>query len=384
MFLLKTLYGAAACIIILTLSFNPSFGQENSSGETLKDNGVLNFVNNIKRSVVFLGAIEGKINNTAFLRIKGVDEQLNKEIFEELVNKGYLDAEGNISQKFRPYENGFTLKLNNKFTRFEKEIIGTLQQKLRPSFYGTGFLTKVQGIVYLITAKHVIKDKRTDGLKSGELFIFFNSKNGTLSLRSLTRFKEEYNVDWLFHQNPEVDIAMIPFGVDLATDDVRVLSEGLFYPSKEITELFEVFFLSYQPGIEALKKISPIVRGGMVSIINEDKTFYIDGFAFPGNSGSPVFLRFSPLAVDKEGEPYFLNLREGLGIKLVGIMGEYLSYQEVAVSTQTGRARMVFEENTGLSKVWPVDYINEITNSVIFKEQLKKIKDRVQKEAKNN
>lgn len=236
--------------------------------------------------------------------------------------------------------------------------------------------------MYLITAKHVIKDKRAEGLKSGEVFIFFNSNSGTLSLRSLTRFKEEYNVDWLFHQNPEVDIAIIPFGVDLAADDVRVLSEGLFYPAKEITELFEVFFLSYQPGIEAIKKVSPIVRGGMVSIINEDKTFYIDGFAFPGNSGSPVFLKFSPLAVDKEGEAYFLNLREGLGIKLVGIMGEYLSYQEVAVSTQTGRARMVFEENTGLSKVWPVDYINEITNSAVFKEQFKKIKDRIQKELK--
>lgn len=142
MFLLKALYGASAFIIILTLPFNLSFGQENSPGETLKDNGVLNFVNNIKRSVVFLGAIEGKINNTAFLSIKGVEGQLNKEIFEELVNKGYLGSEGNISPKFRPYENGFTLKLNNKFTGLEKEIILILQQNLRLSFYGTGFLAK--------------------------------------------------------------------------------------------------------------------------------------------------------------------------------------------------------------------------------------------------
>lgn len=345
----------------------------------LKSDVVFNFVNNIKRSVVFLGALEGKVNNTTFLKINGVDEQTNKEIFEDLINKGYIDNEGNISPKFKPYKGGFTLKLTNKFARFERGIIDVLQQRLRPFFYGTGFLTKVQGIVYLITAKHVIKDKRTDALKPAEVFIFFNSKNGTLSLRSLTRFKEEYNVDWIFHQNPEVDIAMIPFGIDLATDDVKVLSEEIFYPSKEIIELLEVFFLSYQPGIETIKKISPIVRGGMISIINEDKTFYIDGFAFPGNSGSPVFLRFSPLAVDKEGDPYFLTLREGLGIKLVGIMGEYLSYHEVAISTQTGRPRMVFEENTGLSKVWSIDYINEITNSAIFKEQLKKIKDRIKK-----
>jgi predicted oxidoreductase (fatty acid repression mutant protein) len=62
-----------------------------------------------------------------------------------------------------------------------------------------------------------------------------------------------------------------------------------------------------------------------------------------------------------------------LGGKFIGIIGEYVPYREVAISAQTGRARVIFEENTGLSKVWSVDFIKEIIDSDKFKEQLKKI-----------
>jgi hypothetical protein len=62
-----------------------------------------------------------------------------------------------------------------------------------------------------------------------------------------------------------------------------------------------------------------------------------------------------------------------LGGKFVGIIGEYLPYQEVAISIQTGRPRVVFEENTGLSKVWSVTFIKEIIESSTFKQQLYKL-----------
>jgi len=62
-----------------------------------------------------------------------------------------------------------------------------------------------------------------------------------------------------------------------------------------------------------------------------------------------------------------------LGGKFIGIIGEYLPYQEVAISTQTGRKRVVFEENTGLSRVWSVNFIREIVESNTFKQQLDKV-----------
>lgn len=62
-----------------------------------------------------------------------------------------------------------------------------------------------------------------------------------------------------------------------------------------------------------------------------------------------------------------------MGGKFIGIIGEYLPYQEVAISTQTGRKRVVFEENTGLSRVWSVNFIREIVESNTFKQQLDKV-----------
>ena len=62
-----------------------------------------------------------------------------------------------------------------------------------------------------------------------------------------------------------------------------------------------------------------------------------------------------------------------MGGKFIGIIGEYLPYQEVAISTQTGRPRVVFEENTGLSRVWSVNFIREIMESNTFKQQLDKV-----------
>ena len=52
-----------------------------------------------------------------------------------------------------------------------------------------------------------------------------------------------------------------------------------------------------------------------------------------------------------------------LGGKLVGIIGSYLPYLDVAISEQTKRPRVVFEENTGLSKVWSTSLISEIISS---------------------
>jgi hypothetical protein len=44
---------------------------------------------------------------------------------------------------------------------------------------------------------------------------------------------------------------------------------------------------------------------------------------------------------------------------LIGIVQAYVPYQDVAVSLQTARPRVIFEENTGLAAVHPVDFIAE-------------------------
>ena len=99
-----------------------------------------------------------------------------------------------------------------------------------------------------------------------------------------------------------------------------------------------------------------IVRQGGVARSSEmldhaSKTFLIDAFVFPGNSGSPVVLR--PEVASIEGTKPQLNAL------LMGLVTSYRPYTEYALSAQTKRPRITFEENSGLAEVLPVDVIDE-------------------------
>lgn len=243
----------------------------------------------------------------------------------------------------------------------------------------TGFLVRIKKVCHLVTAKHVVmevKDNKFTGkLIDQNMHAFFNMKNGNIRSRSISWIRQQYNTNWIFHETENVDVAIIPFPIELATDDIKVIPDNLFLDTKRLFELYDIFFLSFQPGIKLENRVTPIIRSGTISLINNDKTFYIDASAFPGNSGSPVFLKPSPIRFDAGG----IGIgRDKLGGKFIGIIGEYLPYREVAISAQTGRPRVIFEENTGLSKVWSVSFINEIIDSNEFKKQLEKFIKREQ------
>lgn len=249
-------------------------------------------------------------------------------------------------------------------------FIGALSDNRHPQIRGTGCLINVDKVFHLLTAKHLVIDSKTGDPVPG-LLAFFNLKSGKTASRSLDEMRKMLGTNWIFHSEPNVDLAVFPFPIDVEHDDIKVVPDNLFQPPDALCELYDVFFLSYQPGIQPGQRINPIVRGGIISIINEDSTFYVDGSAFPGNSGSPVFLKPSPLRFTDDG----LALGgDKIGGRFVGIVGEYIPYQETAVSTQTGRTRVVFEENTGLSRVWSVSFITDIIESDEFKGQIDRFK----------
>ncbi len=85
--------------------------------------------------------------------------------------------------------------------------------------------------------------------------------------------------------------------------------------------------------------------------------YIVDAPVFPGNSGGPVIIK--PELVSISGTK---SQKES---RLIGLVKSYINYKDIAVSPQTGRPRVVFEENTGLTKVEPVDHIIEtILNGV--------------------
>ncbi len=245
----------------------------------------------------------------------------------------------------------------------------------------TGFLISVNDSHHLVTAKHVVRD--SDGRPTDtDILFFFNAKPGStesgIGAMDINELKK-FGIDWIFHENNEVDIAIIPFNVNPTTSDVVNIPDAAFVSFNRLTEGQDILFLSYQPGIEIKDKINPITRRGIISLVNDDGTFYIDGFAFPGNSGSPVFHK-PPLDSKIKIEKDAIDFQSIPG--LLGIIGEYIPYGETAVSLQTGRPRIIFEDNTGLSRVWSVDYIQEIIKSESFQKQLEHVKE-LSKKGKN-
>jgi len=245
-------------------------------------------------------------------------------------------------------------------------FLGTINQRQEIIPSGTGFLTIINGYFHVVTAKHVIFDVQTESFIDHEMFIFFNNRDRTIGAARIRDEKNKQRIDWIFHENSEVDIGVIPFGLDLSNNDLIAVQQEVFMPFEQLSELRDIFFISYQPGIQIRQRISPIIRAGSISVMNDDRTFYIDAAAFPGNSGSPVFLRPS-LSYD-ENEVHTLG-----GGYFAGVIGGYLTYKDVAYSMQTKRPRIAFEENTGLSKVWSTTFINEIRESTAFRQQLDRI-----------
>ena len=82
---------------------------------------------------------------------------------------------------------------------------------------------------------------------------------------------------------------------------------------------------------------------------------------FPGNSGGPVI--YCPI------------IKLGVGLtspilgdeRIVGVVVESVEYTDVAISPQTHRPRITFEENSGLSRAVPSDMILELFSRADFR-----------------
>jgi hypothetical protein len=117
-----------------------------------------------------------------------------------------------------------------------------------------------------------------------------------------------------------------------------------------------IFVLGFPLDLAGEQRNYVIVRQGVIARVNElldraSDSLLIDSFVFPGNSGGPVIL--TPEIVSVSGT------KTNGAAYLIGLVNESLNYVDTAVSSQTGRARVTFEENSGLSRISPTDYIEE-------------------------
>ena len=175
---------------------------------------------------------------------------------------------------------------------------------------------------------------------------------------------------WILHPDPNVDLAILPLdAIDMPPDSapktvLTLAHHGIARDelrSSECNEGNEVFILGFPLGIAGISQNDVIVRHGILARIQDwydgrSTHFLIDSSIYPGNSGGPVVLK--PVLWSATNKPRLATPR------LLGLVASYLPYQDVATSQQTGRVRLVSEENSGLATVVPTDAIVELTSII--------------------
>lgn len=246
---------------------------------------------------------------------------------------------------------------------------------------GTGFLfgkfvkkiSDIQNeyVIYLVTNKHVLQNQNN-------VLLRFNQQDDLPSRDySESLIDNDGSQIWTGHPNEKVDVAVYKINAP------KLKKEGMkfhFFQSDiavfkkeqlieiETSEGDYVYVLGFPLGIVALDRQHVILRSGAIARIRDmfegrSKDFIVDAMVFPGNSGGPVVLK--PESSSIEGTKS--NFKAGL----IGVVKSYIPYQDIAVSQQTNKPRIIFEDNSGLSLVEPVDHIFEaIEHSENLKRQL--------------
>lgn len=237
-----------------------------------------------------------------------------------------------------------------------------------PRFIGTGFLITCPGFegkyspIILVTSKHVVKDCQNTQFR-------WNVNNKIMRFLIGTEVMG-LKCDWIFHPNDEIDLAitMAPsFG-----DSDNSMVHG--YTSTAIDDVeqhdlgSEIFYFGFPLGTGADVEYphKAIVRKGIISSISDAPTFIIEANVFPGTSGSPVFIQ-----------------REST-FEIIGVISSYIPYIDIAVSMQSKKPRITFEENSGLAYVVRAKYIFDIMKTDNYRTQAVPIINLVKKFLEEN
>lgn len=214
--------------------------------------------------------------------------------------------------------------------------------------------------VFLVTNRHVLEGHAS-------IWIKFNPASGSGSQDFEASLRAKNGRDtWIRHPDTAVDLGAIFINASFLQsknmrfsyfrDDEHAFSVAEL-KSEGVTEGDGVYVLGYPMGLVDARWQAAICRVGCIARIQDVITagtgeFLIDAAVFPGNSGGPVILQLEAMSIT--------GTKSISKASLVGVVQSYLPYQDVAVSMQTGRPRITFDENSGLSPVIPVDRINEL------------------------
>jgi len=224
---------------------------------------------------------------------------------------------------------------------------------------GTGFilLTTNKHIV-VVTAKHVVVDD-SNNIRSN-LAIRLNERSNTTTILTDT-FLRPIVGDWFVSKDVDLACRLITYSDSW---DVKAFPLDRFLPQKRVNAGAPVVVLGFPMGLRSERYAAPVARRGMVARSGSDELM-IDAFIFPGNSGGPVVYT-PPLKIGGGSggitvESPYVEIE-----MIIGLVVNYIPFTDVAISSQTRRPRITFEENSGLCHAIPSDKILELLWSEDF------------------
>jgi S1-C subfamily serine protease len=248
---------------------------------------------------------------------------------------------------------------------------GTVHWGASGFFYGKFFEESPEpdaGVykVYLVTNKHVLEGHDQVSMRV--------NPQGAGRARDFTALLSDPSTKeklWYGHDDDLVDVAVLPInfqllldegmGVTMFTSDVTSLDVSAMKQS-QVSEGDFVYALGFPLGLVGEERNTVIVRSGTIARVRETfdnprYRFLVDAIIFPGNSGGPVVTKPELIAIKGTGAK--------TGARLIGIVSGYVPYQDMAISSQTNRVRVIFEENSGLTTVYSVDCVNEAIEALV-------------------
>lgn len=213
--------------------------------------------------------------------------------------------------------------------------------------------------VHLVTNRHVFEGKKS-------IIVRFNPQ----AEEPAREYEEDLVKDdgtplWVGHPRAEIDVAAVVVNFNVLKE--HAIQARFFKNDKNvatvqkmkevgITEGDFAYVLGFPMGLIGGQRNAVIVRGGPIARIRDvlarsNDFFLVDAPIFPGNSGGPVILKPEHVAID--------GTQAVNQAFLIGIVQSYVPYREAAISLQTGRTRVIFEENSGLAAAHTVDHIEE-------------------------
>lgn len=223
--------------------------------------------------------------------------------------------------------------------------IRTKELRYRP--LGSGVVLGWNGRIYVATASHVIPD--TEDV----YFRLPQKEPREAEHRSHLDVRRRSGLGWIRSTNADVAITAMYLSPNDNVVSVPLDPFGVPYERIDLGE--DVFVIGYPASvIEVEDPDVHVVRTGIIAAKLKNKRIIIDAFTFPGNSGGPVFWKPS-MGITNTVPPV-----QGRVPGLVGIVTSSRAYVETATSPHSGRQRIVFEDNSGLTEIVSTSRILEL------------------------